>query len=115
MTIREYYVAISALENLPTELREYTEKAIEKLDAKNDAAHTRNSEKKAEELRPLMEAISSYLQGKDYTLTSEIAVAVSVSTSKASSVLRKMTENGMLLSVDKKLPKVGVRKAYKLA
>ena len=112
MTKREFYSAI--INNAVTsdfiamaenELKEMTEKSA-KLKAKNE-------EKNASGFTAIREFFAGHGEGQ--ALTSEVAEATDMTTSKASALLRKMAEAGELVQEDVKVSGKGVRKAYRLA
>lgn len=116
MTTREFYETIINLDSIAEELRQKGMELLQSMDDKQNSARKRNSKKRAEENAPLVKNITELLgMHAAPMLTSEIATACGISTSKASALLRKMTDDGLLVAADVKVPKAGVRKAYKLA
>lgn len=112
MTKREFYTAIvnnavtaDVIAMAEDELKAMVEKSA-KLKAKNE-----------EKNGPAMAAIREFFaaHGEGQALTSEIAEATDMTTSKASALLRKMAEGGELIQEDVKISGKGVRKAYRLA
>ena len=87
MTKREFYTAITEAE-VAEELKEFAVAEIEKLDAENAKNAAKRAEK-AKENEPLYEEILKLMTDKP-VLASEVAVAIGVSTSKASSLLRTL-------------------------
>lgn len=114
MTTREFYSAIASTETISVELRETAVELLAKMDSKQANARKHDSEKWAKENASLIASIHGTLDDSP-KLTAEIASAVGISTPKASAILRKMVESGAVVAVDVKVPKSGVRKAYKLA
>lgn len=115
MTTREFYETIINLDSIAEELRQKGVELLQAMDDKQNNARKRNSEKRAEELKPFMENIEALLSTAETPkLTTEIATALKLSPNKASAILRKMVTDGVLISIDVKVPKAGIRKAYKL-
>ena len=112
MTNREFYTAIAANETLSAELREYAQAAIEKLDAVNAKQREKQAEK-AKENEPIVAAILATLTN-DPQIAADIAVAVGVTTAKASGQLRKLVAAGQVVAADIKVPKKGTVKGYSL-
>ena len=112
MTKREFYSAIinnavtsDVIAVAENELKAMTEKSA-KLKAKNE-------KKNASGFTAIREFFAGHGEGQ--ALTSEVAEATDMTTSKASALLRKMTEAGELVQEDVKVSGKGVRKAYRLA
>ena len=61
MVAREFYNAVIALENVPAELKEFAEKEVKALNAKNEKRAAKAAEKKAEVNGPLYEALDAIL------------------------------------------------------
>ena len=109
MTAREFFTKVMTdVDN--EELKAYATEAIEKLDARNAKRAERGS-KKAEENKPIKEAILKVLTSEPKT-ASEIGVEVGISTQKASALLRQI--EGLAVT-DVKVPKKGKCKGYALA
>lgn len=97
---------------LITELREFAETAIAKLDKKNEAAKGKKGTKKP---NPENDALKAEILGTfepNTTYTAKVVgETVGVSTSKASAMLRQMVEAGDIVTLD--LPK-GKTREYQL-
>lgn len=113
MTNREFYTLIANNENLQAEIVVFAQNAIEKLDARNRNRSSKPS-KTAIANEPIKMRIREYLTDKTGT-ASEIAVALEITTQKASALCRQLVEDGILTKSEVKIPKKGVQKAYTLA
>lgn len=87
MTNREFYNAVIA-ETKNADLAEFAVEALGKLDARN-AKRAAQPSKKQMSNEPIIEALKASL-GEEPKTASELAVAVGVSTQKASSLLSRM-------------------------
>lgn len=94
------------------EMVEYAKARIESINSANEKKKSKTSETRAKENEPIKAKIVEFLSGKDFTLASEIAKGCEISTSKASALLKQIDN---IVVTDVKVPKVGNRKAYKLA
>ena len=112
MTTREFYEAIINGETVTAEMQEIARKGLAALEKKNEKAKEHRLEKKAADA-PLIEKMLEV--AKESKLTSELAVACGISTPKASALARRLVEEGRLTETEVKVPKVGTRKAYKVA
>ena len=112
MTQREFMEKVIALGN--DELTAYATSAIEKLDARN-AKRANTPSKKSKENEPIKANIVDFLTGKDFTIASEIAKGLKISTQKVSALCRQMVENGTLAVTDVKVKGKGSQKGYKVA
>ena len=111
MTTREFLNSIATNENLPTDVREYAQDGIEKLNAKN-AKRASTPSKTAIANEPIKAKIVEYLTANKVATASDISVALEISTQKASALARQLTESGVLTVNDVKVPKKGTVKAY---
>jgi predicted HTH transcriptional regulator len=111
MTKREFYEAIAKNETLVQEVRDFAEAAITKLDETNEKRRNAVS-KKAAENQPLLEQIVNDILGNEPVTASEVAVALEISTQKASYLLRALVEQGKASAQDIKVPKKGKVKGY---
>lgn len=108
LTNREFFEKVIALND--TELTEFAQNAISKLDAKNAKARDKRIENhKADE--PIINAIVNFLKEHKTALANELAVACGVSTSKIVAVAKTID----CVKVERvKIPKVGERNQYSL-
>ena len=113
MTNREFFTAIANIETLPTELRDFATAAVTKMDNANEARKNKPS-KTAIANAPVIEALTNALTSDPQT-AADLAVAVGVSTQKASSLLRQIVASGVAVSTDIKVPNKGTCKGYSLA
>lgn len=119
MTNREFFVAVAATENIPAELREYAEAAVNKMNEKNEKR--RNTPTKTELANvPLRAAVLEILNEHPTMkfMASEVAPLISgaddepITTAKASSLLRGLLAEGKIHEVEVKVRGKGKRKAY---
>ena len=89
--------------------------SLANLDARNARRNEQKATKRNAEYAPLEQNIVTFLEGKSNVTTSEIASALSLTTSKVSPRCKALVESGILVETDIKIPKVGLRKAYTLA
>ena len=115
MTKREFLTAIVELGaegTISSELGDFAEEEIAKL----DAALAKRKEKvsaKAAENAPLMDKIYEDILKEDEVVTATVVgELMEVSTQKASALLRKMVEAGRATAEDVKIPKKGAQKGY---
>ena len=116
MTNREFYTNI-ANGTLTEAEREFALAAIAKMDATNEKRKNKVSPKEAEKAEAdaaVREQILGVLTN-DPQVAADIAVAVGISTQKASAQLRKLVAEGSVTSCDVKVPKKGSCKGYALA
>lgn len=112
MTKREFMEKVIAMGN--DELKEFAESEIAKLDARN--AHRKEMpSKKSKENEPIKANIIDFLNGKDFTVASEIAKGLELTTQKVSALCRQLVENGILAVTDVKVKGKGTQKGYKVA
>lgn len=112
MTKREFMEKVIAMGN--DELKEFAESEIAKLDARN-ARRKEMPSKKSKENEPIKANIIDFLGGKDFTVASEIAKGLKLTTQKVSALCRQLVENGMLTVTDVKVKGKGTQKGYKVA
>lgn len=116
MTNREFYTAVMAIENAPTDIVDFAAEAIAKMDAANEkrkekAATTES--KKAQENAPVKAAILEVLT-HDAQPACDIAAVVGISVNKAASLLRQLNVAGAVVVSEIKVPKKGIVKGYAL-
>lgn len=110
MTQREFFKAVAENENVNSELREYAENAITKLDEKNakrSSTPTKTQKKNAvlkgqilEFMRTQSERITSAALAEKFTADGE-----AISTNLAAALLRQLATEGELTVEDIKNPK----------
>ena len=111
MTKRDFYVFVSE-GTINDEVIEKANELIEKMDAENEKRKNRVS-KKALENEPIKETILGVLGDEPKTAT-VIGEEVSISTQKASALLRQLVEAGSVAKTDIKVTGKGVQKGYTL-
>ena len=112
MVAREFYNAVIALDNAPAELKEFAEKEVKALDAKNAKRAEKAAEKKAEVNGPLYEALDNILADGNAHLAGEVADALGVKIPKVAALVRAAGDK--YERVDIKVEK-GKKGGYKLA
>ena len=116
MTNREFFTNIANGTITETE-KEFALAAIAKLDATNEKRKNKTSPKDAEKAAAdavVREQIVAVLTSDPQT-AADLAVAVGISTQKASAQLRKLVADGAAVASDIKVPKKGTCKGYALA
>ena len=113
MTTREFLNSIISAEALPADVRDHAKDELAKLDARN-AKRASKPSKTAIANEPIKAQIAEYLADKDATTAREVGDAIGISMQKASSLLWRMVEEGLLTSEDVKIPKKGKVKAYRI-
>lgn len=118
MTKREFFetiVKLSAAEEVGADmmdkLGDFAANEIVKLDAAN-AKRRETVSKKAQENAPLLDKIANDLLTDEPQTATMIGELMEVSTQKASSLLRKLVEEGRAEVQDVKIPKKGTQKGY---
>lgn len=112
MTNREFFTNIANGTVTDTE-KEFAFAAIAKMDETNEKRKNKPS-KTAEANAPIIKALTNALTSDPQT-AADLAVAVGISTQKASSLLRQIVASGVAVSTDIKVPKKGTCKGYALA
>lgn len=112
MTKREFYGFV-AEGTVNEEVMAKANELIEKMDAENEKRKNRVS-KKALENEPIKDAICEVLTDEPKTAT-VIGEELSISTQKASALLRQLVEAGKANKTDVKVSGKGVQKGYTLA
>ena len=116
MTNREFFTNIANGTITETE-KEFALAAIAKLDATNEKRKNKTSPKDAEkqaEMAALRESIFAVITNDPQT-EGDIAAQVGVTGAKARAQLRKLVDEGKIVSADIKVPKKGTCKGYSLA
>jgi hypothetical protein len=116
MTQREFFTKAIAIfgEVENEEMKAYAETAIEKLDARN-ARKSSTPSKTQVENEEIKEKILEYLVGKTDSVSSVIGLALGYSTSKISSLMTQLANEGKVTVSDVKIPKKSKVKGYTLA
>ena len=113
MTNREFFENVmNGIIN--DEMMEHTTNAIAKLDERN-AKRANQPSKKAIENEPIKANILDFLNGKDFTVASEIGKGLELTTQKVSALCRQMVTDGTLTVTDVKVKGKGTQKGYKVA
>ena len=113
MNTREFYVNVSK-GMVNEEIKSFAEEAIKKLDERNEARKLKPS-KTAIENAPIKEKIFEKLSAAAVPMTElELGAALELTLNKAGSLARQLVKEGRLTVEDVKIPKVGVRKAYRV-
>ena len=112
MTNREFYTNI-ANGTITEAEKEFALAAIAKMDETNEKRKNKPS-KIAEANAPIIASLTNALTSDPQT-ASDLAVAIGISTQKASSLLRQIVASGVAVSTDIKVPKKGTCKGYSLA
>ena len=112
MTNREFYTNI-ANGTITEAEKEFALAAIAKMDETNEKRKNKPS-KTAEANAPILASLTNALSSDPQT-AADLAVAVGISTQKASSLLRQLVTSGVAVSTDIKVPKKGTCKGYTLA
>lgn len=110
MTNREFYTAVADA-NITTELTEFANAAIAKMDSRNEKRSSKPS-KTALANEPVKAAIAEFLGTHTNAIAADIAAALDITTQKASALCRQMVDAGVLNSAEIKIPKKGKVKAY---
>lgn len=113
MTKREFYEAITALDN--TELAQFAASEIVKMDAANAKRVAKNAEKSAEKFGEVREIVT-FLGNEPRTASDVAALAGGeMKVQKVSALLRKAVNAGLAVSTDVKVKGKGTQKGYTLA
>jgi hypothetical protein len=110
ITLRQLFTAVVE-DSITPAMKEKAKAEIAKLDATN-AKRAEKAKEKAKENEPIKTAIFDFLVANGTKTTAEIAVAVGVTTSKASPMCRQMVDEGRLTASDVSVKGKGKQKAY---
>ena len=110
--MREYYNAVKALPNLPTDLANATDEAIAKLDARN-AAKAAKPTKVQVENEPIARAIVEALADGEM-LGVDLATKLGITVNKANGVAGNLVKQGVLTKTKVKVKGKGEMTAYSL-
>lgn len=110
MTKREFFEQVlNGVMN--DEMKDFARAEIEKLDATLEKRKNTISKKALENI-PLMDRIYDEILGEEAKTATDVAEVMEISVQKASSLLRKMVEDGRATKTEVKIPKKGVQKGY---
>lgn len=113
MTQRDFFNAVIN-GNITDEVKDTAKGALEKLDERN-AKRAAKPSKTAIENQPIKEAIVSKLtESGKAMLSPEVAVAVGITTAKASALLTQLVNDGKVVKVEVKVPKKGKMMSYSI-
>lgn len=92
MTLKEFYTAIINTKGIDAEVAEMAQEQIDKIDARN----AKQTEKKAQETQPLLDAIAAYLPVHPDSKASDIALNTvgEEYKNKMASLLSKLARDG---------------------
>lgn len=113
MTQREFFAKVIAT-STDAEIVAKAKELTENLDKKNAQRASKPSKTQIEN-EPIKVSILEFLEGGKVQTAPEIAVAVGVSTQKASALAKQLVESGKLVQSEIKVPKKGKMKAYSIA
>lgn len=112
MTQREFLTKVIAT-STDAEIVTKAKELIEGLDKKNAQRASKPSKTQIEN-EPIKASILEFLAGGKVQTAPEIAVAVGISTQKASALAKQLVEVGKVVQSEIKVPKKGKMKAYSL-
>lgn len=115
MTKREFYNAILAIETISTDVREYAEASIQKLDETNTKRSSKQTKTQLanEPIKAkILEILSTAPMTSAVLREKFVANGEEVSVQKISSLCRQLVEEGFLSSSEVKVPKKGAQKQY---
>lgn len=110
MTKRDFMTMVMNGE-MTDEMKDFARAEIEKLDATLERRKNTISKKALENI-PLMNRIYDEILGEEAKTATDVAEVMEISVQKASSLLRKMVEDGRATKTEVKIPKKGVQKGY---
>jgi predicted HTH transcriptional regulator len=113
MTQREFFTAVIKAE-INSEMTEFAENAIAKLDARNEKRSNTMNKTQIENVEVKKE-ILNILSATEYKVASQVATECEISTNKASALLRQLVADNLAIVTDVKVPKKGKVKGYALA
>ena len=108
---REFLNAIIAIEGIDAELAAFAEAEIEKMDAANAKRKSKNSEKHVENAALAQKIVAEFLGAEPKTAT-EIAEAYTISTQKASALMRMDEVADSIVKTEIKVKGKGKVKGY---
>lgn len=110
MTKRDFMTMVMNGE-MTDEMKDFARAKIEKLDATLEKRKNTISKKALENI-PLMDRIYNEILCEEAKTATDVAEVMEISVQKASSLLRKMVEDGRATKTEVKIPKKGVQKGY---
>ena len=111
--MREYYNAIKALPNLPTDLANATNELLDKMDARNKAKNAKPTKVQVEN-EPIAKAIVEALANGEM-LGVDLAKSLDLSTPKLNGVAGNLVKEGVLVKSKTKVKGKGEMTVYSLA
>ena len=116
MTNREFFQSVANLDSIPSELVEFANEAIAKLDHTNENRKAANAKKAAEkqaEKAPIREALLAVIGSEPMTATALIeAAGLDIKPASVPSLLRPFVESGEVVKVDVKVTGKGTQRGY---
>lgn len=120
MTNREFYTAISNIETIPEDLRDFAANALAKMDengVKRRAVAAEKAAEKQAERAPIRDALLEVMGDAENPKTASMLIeeAGLVDTVKPTSVpslMRPLVETGVVVKVDMKIPGKGTARGY---
>lgn len=120
MTNREFYNAISNLETIPEELREFAASAITKMDesgVKRRAVAAEKAAAKQAERAPIRDALLEVMGDAENPKTAsmlieEAGLTETVKPTSVPSLMRPLVEAGVVVKTELKVPGKGIARAY---
>lgn len=120
MTNREFYTAISNIETIPEDLREFAAQAIAKMDETGLKRRVVAAEKAAEkqaERAPIRDALLEVMGDAENPKTAsmlieEAGLTDTVKPTSVPSLMRPLVETGVVVKVDMKIPGKGTARGY---
>ena len=92
---------------------EFAHKEKEKIDRANERKKSKMTEKAKENIQLMDKIYEDILKVDEPTTATTVGEYMEISTQKASSLLRKMVDEGRATVEDVKIPKKGIQKGYK--
>ena len=115
MTLREFYEAIVAKEEITDEMVAIAVKKIEQLDKKNEYARNHKksgNSKKAKENAEMKDKIAEVMADGQERKAKDIAEALDLSQQKVSALARQMVEDGVLVAKEERVKGGRLVKVY---
>ena len=120
MTNREFYTAISNIETIPEDLREFAANALAKMDEtglKRRAVAAEKAAEKQAERAPIRDALLEVMGDAENPKTAsmlieEAGLTDTVKPTSVPSLMRPLVETGVVVKVDMKIPGKGTARGY---
>lgn len=120
MTNREFYTAISNIETIPEDLREFAANALTKMDengVKRRAVAAEKAAEKQAERAPIRDALLEVMGDAENPKTAsmlieEAGLTDTVKPTSVPSLMRPLVETGVVVKVDMKIPGKGTARGY---